>query len=373
MKTLKGMTWEHERGFGSVSNASSVYEQLNPDISIEWTFRSLQAFADQSLRELAEVFDLMVIDHPHIPHAAEEGILACLDGRGHDQELEVLAKQSVGKSHVSYSHIGHQWGLATDAAAQVSAFRPDLLLEAPKNWDEVFALARQGKVVWPYKPVDAWSSLITVASGLGEPPMQGQEHFLSRETLRESMEVLRELARLVPENNQFWNPIDAAEELASDSEYSYCPLLFGYTNYSRRGFRANRISYRDIPNSREGLSGSLLGGAGITVSAFGKYTQEAIDFAFWLASAEVQESHYFIGGGQPGNSVAWESERTNEETLDFFRNTRATLEHAYLRPRNAKYIELQNELSVLVTAYLVDEFEFKQLAELLDQGVRKWL
>ena len=77
--------------------------------------------------------------------------------------------------------------------------------------------------------------------------------------------------------------------------------------------------YIDIPTSRRGVSGSLLGGAGIAVSAASQHPEQAISHAFWLDSAEVQEGVYYDAGGQPGNAVAWESDRTNADSLDFFR------------------------------------------------------
>ena len=127
------MTWEHERGYGSVVAAAAAYRAVRPDVEVRWEFRSLQAFADHPIEKLVEEFDLLVIDHPHIPLAAEHGLFAQLDGQGFDAELAVVAGQSVGKSHWSYSHNGHQYGLATDAAAQVAAYRPDLLAEPPRT------------------------------------------------------------------------------------------------------------------------------------------------------------------------------------------------------------------------------------------------
>ncbi len=78
---------------------------------------------------------------------------------------------------------------------------------------------------------------------------------------------------------------------------------------------------------------------------------------------------YYDGGGQPGNAVAWESDRTNADSLDFFRGTRATLEGAYVRPREVGYIELQNELSPLVTDALLGRLTDEQLIAALDEGV----
>jgi multiple sugar transport system substrate-binding protein len=349
------MTWEHARGYSSVVAAADAYRTVRPEVEVRWEFRSLQAFADHPIDQLVDEYDLLVIDHPHVPVAAEEGLFAALDGVGHDDELAVLATQSVGRSHESYQHLGHQWGLATDAAAQVSAYRPDLLAEPPRDWPAVLELAREGRVLWPAKPIDAFSSLVTVSANAGAIPMSGGGLFLPEQDALAALDVLHELAALVPAENLSWNPIQVADALASGHRYAYSPLLFGYTNYSREGFRANRLQYIDIPSGPLGVSGSLLGGAGIAVSARSRVRDEAIAHAFWLASAPVQSRAYFDGGGQPGNAVAWDDDRTNAETLDFFRGTRATLEGAYLRPRTATYIELQDRASPLVTAALARE------------------
>ncbi|QAV70604.1 extracellular solute-binding protein [Salinibacterium sp. UTAS2018] len=370
---IRGMTWEHERGYGSVVKAAEAYRSVAPDVEVQWEYRSLQAFADQDLESLVEQYDLLVIDHPHIPVAAEDNLFTPLNGRGFDIELATLATQSVGRSHESYQHLGQQWGLALDAAAQVAAYRPDLLEAPPRTWPEVIALAEEGRVLWPFKPVDAYSSLITIAAGLGEDPMATPGVFLSEDVLTRSMELLTRLARLVPADNAGFNPIQVADVLAESDTFAYSPLLFGYTNYSRAGYRLNRVQYIDIPSSTRGLAGSLLGGAGIAVSSRSQVMDAAIAHAFWLASGDVQESSYYDGGGQPGNAVAWESARTNADSLDFFTGTRATLEGAYMRPRFATYIELQNAVSPLVTSALLGEITIAELRERLDAGVAEWL
>ena len=370
---LRGITWEHARGYGSVVAAAEAYRALRPDVEVRWEFRSLQAFADHPIDRLVEDFDLLVIDHPHIPIAAEQGLFARLDGQGYDDELALLATQSVGRSHESYSHGGHQYGLATDAAAQVAAFRPDLIAEPPRDWGAVLALAREGRVLWPTKPIDAFSSLVTIAANSGTPPMREPGVFLTLETALPVLELMRELVALVPADNLGWNPIQAADALSESDRWVYSPLLFGYTNYSRAGFRPNRLKYVDIPAGAQGVDGSLLGGAGIAVSARTRHPDEAIAHAFWLDSAEVQEGVYYDGGGQPGNAVAWESDRTNADSLDFFRGTRRTLEGAYLRPRAARYIELQDALSPLVTLALAGGLDDAQLVSRLNDGVADYL
>lgn len=354
MTVLRGITWEHARGYGSVTAAARAYRAVHADVEVRWEFRSLQEFADHPIDDLVEHYDLLVIDHPHVPLAAERGLFATLDGRGHDDELELLASQSVGRSHESYQHNGHQWGLATDAAAQVAAYRPDLIAEPPRDWQAVLDLAREGRVLWPAKPIDAFSSLITVAANGGATPMRDGV-FLEPDVALAAFDVLHELAAHVPPEALTQNPIQVADLLSQGDRWAYSPLLFGYSNYSRVGFRSRRLRYTDIPAGPLGVSGSLLGGAGIAVSARTRYRAQAVDHAFWLASADLQRGAYFDGGGQPGNAVAWEDNRTNAQTLNFFRATRATLEGAYLRPRHARFVELQDAASPLVTRALARE------------------
>lgn len=364
---LRGMTWEHARGYGSVVAAAAAYGEVRPDVEVRWEFRSLQAFADHPIQTLVEQYDLLVIDHPHIPHAAESGLFVALDGAGHDQELATLATQSVGRSFESYSHRGHQWGLATDAAAQVAAYRPDLIADPPRDWPAVLELARAGRVLWPGKPIDAFSSLVTVSSNAGARPMSGDGLFLPEQEALAALAMLHELAAHVPDDNLSMNPIQVADALSDGDRFAYSPLLFGYTNYARSGFRPKRLRYVDIPRGLRGVAGSLLGGAGIAVSARSRSRAAAIDHAFWLASATVQAGVYFDGGGQPGNSAAWDDDRTNEQTLDFFRGTRATLDGAYLRPRTQNYLELQDRLSPLVTRALAGELSDAQCVHQLNE------
>ena len=193
------------------------------------------------------------------------------------------------------------------------------------------------------------------------------------EDAEQALEILHQLANYVPARNLADNPIQVAEMLSSGDRWAYAPLLFGYSNYSRRDFRAHRLRYVDIPAGPTGPSGSLLGGAGVAVSAYSRQLDAARAFAFWVASAEVQKGAYFDGGGQPGNSVAWEDDRLNADTLDFFRGTRATLEGAYLRPQVTRYVEFQDLVSPLVTAALTGTISDLELINTLNEQAGRLL
>ncbi len=148
MIELRGMTWNHPRGFDPMVATSDAYAQTHPDVRITWENRSLQAFADRPISEMAQTYDLMVIDHPHVGEVARQGNLLALDGL-RDAQLAAIAAGSVGLSHPSYNFAGHQWSLAIDTATPVACLRPDFLDTAPKIWSQVLDLAAPGRWALP--------------------------------------------------------------------------------------------------------------------------------------------------------------------------------------------------------------------------------
>jgi len=360
--TLRGITWEHARGYDCQVAAAVEYERRT-GVRVEWEARSLQAFADAPLEHLTARYDLLVIDHPHVPLAAQAGLLARLDGAGHDEELAALAADSVGASHATYAYAGHQYGLSTDTATQVAVHRPDLLPDAPTDWDQVLQLAGEGRVLWPAKPIDAWSSLCTLAAGRGTPVGSVPGVFLSPEDAAPVLDLLHRLADRVPDWCLSANPIQVAEALAADDGevWAYAPLLYGYSNYSRAGYRPHRLRYADMPAGPRGLAGSQLGGAGVAVSSRASDVDAARAYALWVASPEVQSGLYYDAGGQPGYGASWDDDRLNADSLDFFRGTRRTVEQAWVRPRTAGLIELQDTVSPWVTEALRGELSDETL------------
>ena len=348
---LRGITWDHPRGLDSVRGAAAAYADAE-DVRVEWDVRSLQGFADQPLPDLALEYDLLVIDHPHIPEAHHLGVLLPLDAQGRDDQIADLAADSVGPSHSTYEHEGHLYGLAIDAAAQVSVHRPDLLPTPPRTWDEVFELARSGRVLWAAKPVDAISTFLTLMAGRGTP-VGADGRFADLDAGLEVLQTMQSLAALVPEPCLSANPIEIAEMLSSRDEWSYAPLSFGYVNYSRPGFRQHRLAHVDMPLARDGtLRGSCLGGAGVAVSARSVHAAAAVAHAFWLARPDVQRGVYFASGGQPGSATAWDDDAVNADSRDFFRNTRATLEGSWVRPRYDGWLDVQDLAGNLVNQVL---------------------
>ena len=49
---LKGITWGHSRGITPLLAAAQRFNELYPDVEIQWTKRSLQEFADFPIEKL---------------------------------------------------------------------------------------------------------------------------------------------------------------------------------------------------------------------------------------------------------------------------------------------------------------------------------
>jgi len=372
MAELRGMTWDHSRGFDPMVATSRDYARRNPGVSITWEKRSLQAFADRPVAEMAETYDLMVIDHPHVGEVARQGNLLPLDGL-RDDEMARLAASSVGLSHPSYQFAGRQWALAIDAATPVACLRPDRLRQAPALWRDVLDLAREGEVAFALIPISALMTFFGIARNLGYPIAESGDSLLEQEHAGHVLDLLGEIAGLMDKRCLSLDPIGVYEWMGrSQDGPSYSPFGYGYTNYSRDGFCPYPLAFHDAPGILEPTpKGTVLGGTGIAVSAFSKHKDIAADYAFWVASGECQRGIFTSSGGQPAHAAAWDDDACNDMTRDFFRNTRRTLETAWVRPRYDGYMTLQDRAGDIIHAFLRLEASSAATIACLDAAYRE--
>lgn len=354
MIELKGIAWNHTRGFVPVVATAQRYEELHPEVRISWEKRSLQAFADASMDKLSAAYDLIVMDHPHTALAAESGVLTPLEDYLPEAFLADQAAQSVGKSHPSYRHIGHQWTLATDAAAPIATWRPDLMarhgLDLPQTWEEVLALAERGHVAVSLFPVDVLMHVYMFCDALGTPAFAEEGALAPEEAIVRALEALKVLGRLCGPSSFERNPIRTWEHMTQTEEAAYCPFAYGYSNYSRPRYVRSVLKGGGLVRYGDRQLRSTLGGAGLAVSSKTRHPVVCADYARFTAAPETQSGVYFDSGGQPGHRAAWTDDAVNAASNDFFRDTLATLDEAILRPPYAGYVWFQDEASPVAQA-----------------------
>lgn len=360
MPLLKGIAWDHPRGFNPMIACSNEFKKTYPDIDIVWEKRPLQAFADRPIEQMAYDYDLMVIDHPHVGEASRKGLLLELDNYSeYKEDLDSFLKYSVGSSHISYNFNDHQYALAIDAAAPVSCYRKDLIEYLPETFEEIILLAeKKNNVMWPIKPVDSISSFNSIAANLGNAINKKHGSFIDRKIGISILEMMKKLADLIRPICLSMNPIETLEYMSMNDDIAYCPLLYGYSNYSRKGFKNSIITFSNMPSfdeNKSNHSGSQIGGTGLAISKKSKFSKIALEYSFWVAGKKCQKNLFYDSGGQPSHLQSWKDTRINENSNNFFLNTLETLENSWLRPRYDGYMYFQDIAGSLINSYLKGE------------------
>jgi multiple sugar transport system substrate-binding protein len=358
MKRLKGITWNHTRGLLPMVATAQRFSELNPGVEISWEKRSLQDFADSSIENLAKKFDLMVIDHPWTGFGAKTEVIVPLSDYFSSEYIKDQQSNTVGRSYESYVFDQKLWALPIDAATPVASARLDILekqgLFVPKNFDEVLALARKGLVAFAGIPIDVLMSFYMFCCSLGEAPFQTTEKVISLETGTKALKMFRDLALLIDPVNFDRNPIQVYEAMVNTDEIAYCPFAYGYSNYSRIGYSNKLIHFYDLVELDHQPMTSALGGTGLAISAFSQHLPEAVKYAEFTGSSFVQQNLFADNGGQPGYLKAWQSERINSLTHQYFKNTLPALERAFLRPRYSGHMHFQDLAGDPIRHYLMN-------------------
>lgn len=213
--TLKGMTWSHPRGYDPMVACSALWKEKT-GTEIAWDKRSLQDFKSFPVKQLAQAFDLIVVDHPHVGQIVAEHCLAPLDVEGREAERAALSAGSVGRSYPSYDWEGRQWAFPIDAAAQVQAWRPDLIAAPLTTWDEVLAMAAQGLVLCPLRPPHSLMVFFTLAANLGTPcAFSGPGDLIDPAAGRRVFELMRGLFGALEPACLSMDPIAVYERMVS--------------------------------------------------------------------------------------------------------------------------------------------------------------
>lgn len=376
MIELRGITWNHTRGYLPMVATAQRFSELYPDVTIVWEKRSLQHFGDLHLQDLVKRFDLLVIDHPFIGTAAEGGLLLPLDSYLDEEFLAGQARNSVGKSHASYQFDQHQWALAIDAATPISGWRRDLLeakgLSAPETWDQLLELACRGLVAIPGIPLDSLMHFYMVCTGLGELPFSSDGEMISTDVGLHALEMLRELYTLISPECAHRNPIATWELLTTTDSVTMCPFAYGYSNYSRNSYARHTLETGGlIAIDAHHRCRSTLGGAGLAISLQCRQLSTAIEYCQFAASPQCQKGLYFQSGGQPGHRLAWLDNEVNEASHGFFQNTLATLDEAWLRPRWNGYPDFQDRAAPILHQYLWSGGQERDVLDKLNELTQK--
>jgi multiple sugar transport system substrate-binding protein len=209
-------------------------------------------------------------------------------------------------------------------------------------------------VAIPLNPAGAIDSFLTLCANMGEEPGRRRDHLVSRSAANKALELLRTIVPHISGESFVLDPPRVLDRMSTTNDISYCPLLFGYSNYSRPTKIPYLCHFTNIPGVEKssGSRGALLGGTGLAISTSCQAVAAASRYLQWVTSPERQRTLYFESGGQPGNRVAWIDASVNAGANSFFLNTLETLEQAYVRPRYDGFVEFHDQVGLLLHDHL---------------------
>jgi len=346
---LTGIAWDHSRAFPPLVATAQRYEETHPGTRVRWEKRTLDEFGHAPIDQLAQKFDLIVIDHPWAGFAFENDLVCDLKPLLPSAVLDDCAQHSIGASYPSYCYGGRLLAVPIDAAAPAPSWRPDLLERAgaavPETWTEAVMLARRGLAVIPGFSADLFLHFLMVVKALGVEPCAEAESIAPRDIMRRALELLRELTKPMPRSIFEWNPIQVAERMTATDDFAWNAFAYTYNNYSRDGFARTRLRFGNLLalESNGPRLRSVLGGTGLAISSHCKHLAAALDYACFVADGATQSRLYLQAGGQPTHRSAWNDPAADALCGGFFSGTRATQEEAFVRPRYSGYVPLQTQ------------------------------
>jgi len=374
---LRGISWNHGRAFPPAVAAAQRYEETHPHVQIVWEKQSLHDFGHAPLDVLCQKFDLLIIDHPWMGFAHERRCLSPLRGRISDATFDNLRENCVGGSFASYFWADELWALPIDAACPAAFWRADRTLRhgpVPATWKELIEWAAAGRVLAPGFGPDLLLHLLALCATEDEDCAGSAECFAPDALALTCLEHIRELFSLLPVEVFRLNPIGVHERLAAvgGEGPDYCPFAYTYSNYARSGYGAHTLTFGEPPVSPSGKAlRTVLGGTGLAVSAQCAEPLTAIDFACFVASANVQRTLYAHAGGQPAHTSAWSDAFNDDLTGGFFRATRATMQRAWTRPRFNGFPKFQELAGVAVQEWVQTGGSVRNCLHTLNQLWRK--
>ncbi|WP_076068535.1 ABC transporter substrate-binding protein [Sphingomonas montana] len=338
----RGLTWDHPRGYAALTAAGG-------DL-VAWDRHPLEGFESRPIAEQAALYDLVVIDHPHVGEAVAAKCLVPLEDVFPADELTLLGRAAIGPSFASYRYAGRHWALPLDAATQVLAYRPDLAGPPPATWDAVIALADRAPVALSLAGPHAALSFQSICGALSAGSDRPGDRFVDPDVGREAYAIMARLTGDATRRSIDRNPIAMLEAMAAGDGPALCPLIYGYVNYAAAG----TVRFADAPTGPDGRIGSTLGGTGIAVSRRAAVTPELIDHLRWLMSDAAQRGFIPDHAGQPSLRSAWTDDRVDAAANGFYSATRATITAALVRPRHDGAIVFQTAASGLLRTALID-------------------
>ncbi|MET9660538.1 extracellular solute-binding protein [Streptomyces sp. NPDC006510] len=348
MTDYRGLTWDHPRGTVALRTAASRFSGESHEHTLAWDSQPLEGFESHPVGDLCARYDLVVLDHPHLGDALEADALQPLDELLPAAVVQEWRATTVGSADRSYTLDGRLWAAPLDVATQVAALRRASVPEPPRTWGQALELAGAVPSALSLAGPHALLTYFSLCVALGDAPATRADAapLVGGVAGVAALEMMRDFFDRCDPATAELNPIALLERVA-EGRIAYCPFVYGYVNYASA--EGSPVRFADVPHCRPGgRLGSVLGGTGLAVSRRTPVTEELVQHIVWLLSADTQRGFLPRHQGQPARCEAWTDPAVNEHSGNFYTDTLATIESAWVRPRYPGYTAFQRVASELI-------------------------
>ena len=248
-----GITWDHERGRDPLLATAERVRGRDAGSASPGTCARCRASRMRSIPDLAQRYDLLVLDHPHIGEIVPTGALLPLDELLDAAFIADQAPTRSGRATRATS------GTATSGRSRStlpgtsaptgptcsSASAPGCPRRGTTSGSSTRRpAAGHARLASASKAVDTLATWLTLRRTPASSPTPDEERLAARATWRSSSSRRsRRLAEMpAPPTRSPGTRSSLLEHMATADDVVYCPILFGYSNYSRPGFRGTSSS-----------------------------------------------------------------------------------------------------------------------------------
>jgi multiple sugar transport system substrate-binding protein len=381
-----------EKGFET--KIIKQFETENPNIKVNYV--ELPEDTDKKLQTINTILqakdssmDVFVGDVVWTPIFAAAGWVQPLDDYLTDDEIN----EHTPGSMKAYNYNNHIYGIPFFTDGGMLYYRKDLLEKynksVPITWNDLVETAayimEQENIPDLYGYAGSWKQYEGVTCNLTELVWSHGGDFLDNNgnvifNSKESIEALQLMGdmvskyKLTPDGISNFGSGDV-RKLFANGQLIFSrdwPSFAKQANDPERSNVVGKVGYTVLPTVVDCENYSTLGGWGVMVSNFSEYKEEAVKFAKFRASYEVQKQEALDLAHLP-TRVALYDDKEVQEALPFAKDMLPVMMSTKPRPQSPFYAELSGVLQLETQNVITGKKSAEEAVKYADEKMKKIL
>jgi multiple sugar transport system substrate-binding protein len=336
--------------------------------------KSLAAFAAKS-----NEYDVIQADYIFVKGWAKAGHLEPLDNWLGADVLNDYWSDVPAAVKDMYDWQGHPIGMGTIGNSQKFVYNTAALqaagVDVPKTWEELLVAAQKIKATGNgtygftagleklVKATGVWLPIF-ISNG-GQVFDESMHPQINSQAAKDALTYLIKLVDTMPPGGAAYTEGDEIKSIATGTA-GLDPVAWvpdGYTTAA-----ADLQSNLAFGLQPAGSSGSkpVMGGLGLTVSAYSTHKADAAAYVAWFNSKKVQSDLIVQNGGQPVRASAWAA---NADAQPWFQAQADNLAAAWVRPQIPEWSQVDTAIGTAMSQALSGELTVDQAMDQAQQQV----